>query len=593
MDGYAGSLLYVDLTKGSVEKKNIPQELKRHYLGGRGFGVKLVSDMVPPDADPLGEENVIVFATGPLTGTGVPLGGRHQVVSKSPLNDTLCSSDSGAFFGHELKVAGFDAVVFSGKSKKPVFLWINHGVAELRDASPYWGKTVLETTAGIQKDLGDPLIRIACIGPGGEKLSRIACIMSDQFRAAGRGGLGAVMGSKNLKAVAARGSGKIGVAEPDKFRAAVESSRRKIQGGAVSNTALSTYGTQVLMNLINNNYLLPTKNHQSAHFPNADNISGEAMVKTTLVRKKPCYGCFVACGRGTKIDGVEGEGPEYENAWAFGADCGIDDLAWVTRANNVANDLGIDAISAGVTIACAMEMSQRGYIKEKIAWGDGAAMCDLVKKMGHREGIGNEMADGSYRFASKYGHPELSMSVKKLELAAYDPRGLQGQGLSYATGVRGGDHINGYMISPEVIGIPQKLDPLSNDGKAMWTKAFQDLTAVIDAAGICLFTSLAPLGAADYAELVTAVTGMAMDDKEIMRVGERIWNVQKLFNVRVGYKKADDTLPERLLTVPLKEGDPSGHVWRREPLLDEYYAERGWDAQGIPTPAKLKELGLA
>jgi aldehyde:ferredoxin oxidoreductase len=549
--------------------------------------------MVPPDADALGEKNVIVFATGPLTGTGVPLGGRHQVVSKSPLNDTLCSSDSGAFFGHELKTAGFDAVVFSGKSKKPVFLWINHGVAELKDASPYWGKTVLETTAGIQKDLGDPLIRIACIGPGGEKLSRIACIMSDQFRAAGRGGLGAVMGSKNLKAIAARGSGKIGVAEPEKFQAAVVSSRKKIQGGAVSNTALSTYGTQVLMNLINNNYLLPTNNHQSAHFPNADKISGEAMVKTTLVRKKPCYGCFVACGRGTKVDGVEGEGPEYENAWAFGADCGIDDLSWVTRANNMANDLGIDAISAGVTIACAMEMSQRGYIKEKISFGDGPAMCDLVKKMGRREGIGDEMADGSYRFALKYGHPELSMSVKKLELAAYDPRGLQGQGLSYATGVRGGDHINGYMISPEVIGIPQKLDPLSNEGKAVWTKAFQDLTAAIDAAGICLFSSLAPMGAPDYADLVSTVTGMAVDDKEIMRIGERIWNVQKLFNIKVGYKKADDTLPQRLLTEPLKEGDPSGHVWRREPLLDEYYAERGWDAQGIPTPAKLAELGLA
>jgi aldehyde:ferredoxin oxidoreductase len=443
MDGYAGSILYVDLTKGTLEKKAVSQDLKRQYLGGRGFGVKLVSDMVPPGVDALGEKNVIVFATGPLTGTGAPLGGRHQVVSKSPLNDTLCSSDSGAFFGHELKVAGYDAVVFTGKSKKPVFLWVNNGKAELRDASPYWGKGVMDTTAGIQNELKDPHIRVACIGPGGEKMSRIACIMSDQFRAAGRGGLGAVMGSKNLKAVAARGTGKIGVADPGKFQEAVLSTRKKILGGAVSNTALSTYGTEVLMNLINNNYILPTKNHQSAHFAGADNISGEAIVKTTLVRKKPCYGCFVACGRGTKVDGVEGEGPEYENAWAFGADCGVDDLEWVTRANFAANDLGIDAISAGVTIACTMEMSEKGYIKEHIRFGDGSAMCDLVKKMGHREGIGNELADGSYRFAMKHGHPELSMSVKKLELAGYDPRGLQGQGLSYATGVRGGDHING------------------------------------------------------------------------------------------------------------------------------------------------------
>ncbi len=230
MDGYAGWILYVDLTQGSVERKALPEDLKRKYLGGRGFGVKLVGDMVPPGTDALSEKNVIVFATGPLTGTGAPLGGRHQVVSKSPLNDTLCSSDSGAFFGHELKVAGFDAVVFTGKSKKPVFLWVHHEKAELRDATPYWGKTVLETTAGIQKDFNDPQIRIACIGPGGEKMSRIACIMSDQFRAAGRGGLGAVMGSKNLKAIAARGSGKVGVANPEKFQEVCRDHQEKNTG---------------------------------------------------------------------------------------------------------------------------------------------------------------------------------------------------------------------------------------------------------------------------------------------------------------------------------------------------------------------------
>jgi aldehyde:ferredoxin oxidoreductase len=593
MDGYAGSIVYVDLTKGSVEKKALPAELKRQYLGGRGFGVKLVSDLVPPKADPLGKKNVIVFATGPLTGTGVPLGGRHQVVSKSPLNNTLCSSDSGAFFGHEIKIAGFDAVVVSGKAKKPVFLWLNNGMAEIRDASPYWGKTVLETTAGIQKDLGDTYIRIACIGPAGERLSLIACVMSDQFRAAGRGGLGAVMGSKNLKAVAARGAGKILPADPVKFKEAVGSARKKIQAGQVTSQSLSDYGTDVLMNLINNNYILPTRNHQSAYFPTADNVGGETMAKTTLVRKKPCYGCFVACGRGTKIDGIEGEGPEYENAWAFGADCGIDDLGWVTRANNLCNDLGLDAISAGVTIACAMELSQRGFIKEKISWGDGAAMIELVRKMGYREGIGKEMADGSYRFSMKYGHPELSMSVKKLELAAYDPRGLQGQGLSFATGVRGGDHINGYMISPEIIGLPVKMDPFTDDGKASMTKAFQDLTAAIDAAGICLFTSLAPMGAPDYAALTAAVTGMPLGETELMKIGERIWNVQKLFNMKEGYTKADDTLPTRLLTEPLKEGEPKGRVWKREPLLDQYYAQRGWDKEGVPTPEKLKELGLA
>ncbi len=593
MDGYANTILYVDLTKGSVTKKPYPAELKKNYLGGRGLGVKLVSDLMPPETDALDEKSVMVVATGPLTGIGVPLGARHQVVAKSPLNNTLCSSDSGAFFGHEMKVAGFDAVVITGKAKKPIYLWLDHEKAELRDASAYWGKTVNETTLGLQKDLGDEHTRVLCIGPAGELKSRIACVMSDQYRAAGRGGLGAVMGSKMLKAITARGDLKIGVAQPEKFKEATLACRHKIAAGPVTSGALADYGTQVLMNLINNSYILPTRNHQTAYFANAEKISGEEMSKTTLVRKKPCYGCMIGCGRGTKIDGKEAEGPEYENAWAFGADCGVDDLIAISRANNLCNDLGLDAISAGVTIACAMELSEKGYIKDKIQFGDAAKIVELTKMMGYRQGIGDEMADGSYRFAEKHGHPELSMSVKKMELPAYDPRGLQGMGLSYATGVRGGDHINGYMISPEVLGLPQKLDPFVNMGKATWTKAFQDLTAAIDAIGMCIFTSLAPMGADDYAAIVTAATGIEMDGNGIMEVGDRIWNVQKLFNMKQGYTKKDDTLPTRLLTEPLKEGAPAGRVWEREPLLGEYYAERGWDSEGVPTAGKLAKLGLA
>lgn len=591
-DGYAGRILYADLTRGALEERPFPPELKRLYLGGRGLGARLASDLVPPGADPLGEENVVVLATGPLTGSGVPLGARHQFVSKSPLNGTLCSSDSGAFFGHQMKLAGFDAVVVGGRAERPVYLWLNRGRAELRDASPFWGTTVNEATAGIREDVGEARASVACIGPAGERLSRIACVMSDNHRAAGRGGLGTVMGSKRLKAVAARGEGKVAVADPEGVREAIASMRKKMLAGPVTSRSLTDYGTNVLMNLINASAILPTRNHQTAYFPNADAISGERMTETTLVRKKPCYACFVACGRGTKVDGVEGEGPEYENAWAFGADCGVDDLAAVTRTNFLCNDLGLDAMSAGVTVACAMELSEKGYLPETIRFGDAAAVHDLVRKMGYREGIGDEMADGSYRFAEKYGHPELSMSVKRMELAAYDPRGLQGMGLAYATGVRGGDHINGYMISPEVLGVPERLDPFTNDGKAAWTKAFQDMTAAIDAAGICIFTSLAPLAAADYAGMISAVTGMPVDGDEFMRIGERIWTVQKLFNLQVGFGRADDTLPDRLLNEPLQYGAPAGRVWSREPLLDEYYRERGWDEQGVPTAEKLAALGL-
>ena len=272
-------------------------------------------------------------------------------------------------------------------------------------------------------------------------------------------------------------------------------------------------------------------------------------------------------------------------------DCGVDDLKAVKAASDLCNELGLDSIGTGTTIACAMELSQRGYIKEKISFGDGAAVVALTRKMGYREGIGNEMADGSYKFAERYGHPELSMSVKKQDLPAYDPRGLQGHGLEYATSVRGACHVYGYMVSPEVLGAPQKLDPYVDEGKAAWTKTFQDLTASIDSSGLCLFTSFA-LDAKDYADALSAATGFAIDDKELLKIGERIWNLQKLFNIKLGFGRADDTLPKRLLEEPLTEGAPKGRVWRREPLLDEYYAARGWDRNGVPTKEKLKELGL-
>jgi aldehyde:ferredoxin oxidoreductase len=593
MDGYAGTILYVDLTEGSLESRLYPEDLQRQYFGSRGLGVRLVSDLVDPTTAPLGEGNVIVFATGPLTGSGVPLGARYGVITKSPLNGTLCSSDSGGFFGTELKRAGFDAVVISGRSPTPVYLWLHDTVAELKDASAYWGKTVNETTDGLLADLGDTHARVSCIGPAGERLSLIACVMNDKFRAAGRGGTGAVMGSKYLKAIVARGSGKVTTARPEELKAVTADIRARIHAGGVTGKGLPEYGTSVLVNIINNSHMLPVRNHQAAYFPTAENLSGERVRETIFVRKKPCYACVIGCGRGTVVDGVEGEGPEYEQTWSLGADCGIDDLTWVARANNLCNNLGIDALSAGVTIACAMELSEKGIIPESIRFGDGEQMCDLVRQMGYREGIGDQLADGSYRFAERYGHPELSMSAKKLELAAYDPRAVQGQGLSYATGVRGGDHINGYMISPEILGLPERLDPFVTEGKAAWTRTFQDMTAAIDASGICLFTSLAPLGAADYAAMLSGVTGMAVTADQFMEVGERIWNLQKLFNIRAGLTKADDTLPPRLLHEPLQEGAPKGRVWEREPMLDQYYAVRGWDAEGRPTPQTLHRLGLS
>ncbi len=590
MDGYAGKIVYADLSAGKVTINPTPPEFKKQYLGGRGFGIRLLTDLVDPKVDPLGEKNVVVFAAGPLTGTGIPLGSRYEVSTISPLSGTAMSANSGGVFGWKMKKAGFDAIVVTGKAKKPVYLMLDNGKAELRDAAHLWGKTTGQTTDALVHELKDTSVRVACIGPAGEKLVLFACIINEKTRAAGRGGAGAVMGSKNLKAIAARGDLPITAADKAQLELVKERVRKKITENGVEQ-ALQKYGTAVLVNIINENYVLPTRNFQSAHFPAAEKVSGETMAATILKQNKGCYACIVKCGRVCEFDGEHGEGPEYEPDWAFGPDCGIDDLKAVSRANNLCNEYGLDAISAPTTIACLMEMAEKGYVKHPVRFGDAKGMLELVEQIGKREGIGNELAEGSFRFATKYGHPECSMSSKKQELPAYDPRGIQGYGLATATSVRGGDHVYGYMISPEILGAPEKLDPYVTKGKPQWVKIFQDLTAAIDASGMCLFTSFA-LGAEDYADLLTATTGMKINPAGLLQAGERIWNLQKLYNIKRGFGRKDDTLPARLLTEPLKEGAPTGQVSRQGEMLDEYYTLRGWDKEGTPTPGKLRELGL-
>ena len=439
MDGYAGKIAYADLSAGNVTVRPTPPELKKEYLGGRGFGIRLLTDMVDPSADPLGEKNVLVFAAGPLTGTGIPLGSRYEVSTISPLSGTAMSANSGGVFGWKMKKAGFDAVVVTGRSRRPLWLFLDKGNAEFRDASGLWGMTTGQTTDAITRELGDQSVRVSCIGPAGENKVLFACIINEKTRAAGRGGVGAVMGSKNLKAIAARGDLPIKVADEAKLTAAKERVKKKIEENGIEQ-ALGKYGTAVLVNIINENYVLPTRNFQTAHFASAEKVSGETMAATILKQPKGCYACIVKCGRVCEFDGEHGEGPEYEPVWAFGPDCGIDDLKAAARANNLCNEYGLDAISAPATIACLMEMAEKGYVRHPIRFGDAKGMLKLVEQIAKREDIGNELAEGSFRFATKYGHPELSMSSKKQELPAYDPRGIQGYGLATATSVRGGDH---------------------------------------------------------------------------------------------------------------------------------------------------------
>ena len=597
MKAMNGRILRINLSSGKISKESLDESLARNFLGGRGIATKILYDELPAGTDPLSPENKLIFAAGPLTGTSAPTGGRYMVITKGPLNGAIASSNSGGFFGKEFKTAGYDLIIFEGKAEKPVYVWIKDDEVEIRDASDLWGKNTHETTDILMERIGDSKAKVACIGPAGEKLSLIACIINDKHRAAGRTGVGAVMGSKNLKAVVVRGTGRVELADADKFREAQKASMGKIRENPTTSQGLPAYGTAVLVNVINENGLFPTRNFQTGVFEGASKISGETLADMYLTKNTHCFACPIGCGRATKINGREGEGPEYEVAWSFGADCGVDDLKAIVEANYLCNELGLDGISAGATIAAAMELYERGYIPKEdldgpeLKFGSAEAIVEYTRKMGLREGFGDKLAEGSYRLAAAYGHPELSMSVKKQELPAYDPRGAQGHGLEYATSNRGGCHVRGYMISPEILGAPEKIDPQVLEGKPTWVKTFQDLTAFIDASGLCLFSSFA-LGADEYGALASAATGWEMDANEVLKIGERIWNLERLFNLREGFTKDDDTLPERLLKEPMPEGPNKGTVHKLGELLPEYYKVRGWDENGVPTEEKKKELGL-
>jgi aldehyde:ferredoxin oxidoreductase len=599
MKGWIGKVLRVDLTKSEWKVEELDPKLAAQFIGGRGLGSKVLFDEIDPKVDPFSPNNKLIMATGPLTGTSASAAGRYMVITKSPLTGTIACSNSGGHFGAEMKFARFDMIIFEGKAKNPVYLYVEDGKAEIRDAKALWGKTTHETTDQILSET-DMDARVACIGPAGEKLVRFACVINDKHRAAGRSGVGAVMGSKNLKAVAVKGSGGIPVAHKEAFRKATLDVLQKVKANPVTSKGLPTYGTCVLVNVINASGIFPTRNFREGVFEGAEKISGETIVDNILVRNRACFGCPIACGRVVKVTNPKyecfSEGPEYESDWSLGGCCGVDNLDAIAKGNYLCDILGFDPISAGVTIACAMELFERGILTKKevdrsLNFGDAEAMVEMVRAIGYREGFGDALAEGSYRLAEKHGHPEYSMSVKKQEFPAYDGRGVQGMGLQYATSNRGACHVRGYLISPEILGSPQKLDPFETEEKAGWVKAFQDLTAVVDSSGLCLFNTFA-FGGPEILESLKAATGIEMSLEELMKAGERIWNLEKIFNLKAGITGKDDRLPDRITKEPMPSGPAKGKVSELGKMLPEYYELRGWDKEGVPTKAKLKDLGL-
>lgn len=608
MNGWQGKLLIVDLTKGVVKKESLDPKIAKEYIGGRGLGIYLLRQSVDPQCDPLSDENVMIMATGPLTGTGAPTGARYMVMTKSPLTGAITCSNSGGQFPAEFKRTGYDAIIFSGKSKAPVYLWLSSEKVELREADHLWGQNTHATTDTLVAET-DAKARVACIGPAGEKQVLFASIMNDKHRAAGRSGVGAVMGSKNLKGVVVKGKGRIPLADPDRFK----DFNKQVLGTFKKNVketplGLTINGTAGVVMATQNFGVLPTKNWQQGTFDEWEKIDGEELTRRFLKKNSACFGCPIGCGRKTEVDdprfGGEGEGPEYETVYAMGSNCMVSDLAAITKANYICNEMGMDTITMGATIACAMELVERGFLPEdqvgrSLKWGDAEALVELTRMTANREGFGDQLAQGSYRLADRYGHPELAPVSKKQEFPGYEPRGSQAMGLAYATSPIGGSHMRGDPAYFELFGVPESMDPHQWEGKAKVTKAYQDLSAIIDSAGLCIFFAVRNLAAKDLGvapvgilEYLNAATDADYTLEELMRAGERIINAERLFLTQAGFSRKDDSLPERLTQTPAPTGPAKGLVCELDKMLDEYYQERKWTKDGIPTKEALEKVGL-
>jgi aldehyde:ferredoxin oxidoreductase len=611
----------IDLSTKSVEIKNIDSNFAKKWLGGRGVGVKIVYDRLKPKTDPLSSENIIVFATGPLSGrTGAPSSGRFCTVTKSPLTGTIHDSHCGGDWGHAIKAAGFDWVVLSGKADSPTWILLDDGDVVFKDASNLWGKnwfdserSILETldpnTKGSTiEELSRNPIGVAGIGPPGEKMKGLASIMNRFYRAAGRGGHGAVLGSKNIKAVVARGNQKIPIHDAQAYRAAVKKNENEVmQQGDITKKGggLYTLGTALLVNVINGAGIYPTNNFQASQFDGADNTSGEALKDQRLIRNVGCKGCRIMCGRWSRIEkgpyaGTECEGFEYETTWSWGADCGVDNIDYVLTAHHICNKYGIDAIQAGTAVAFAMECFEKGIITNQdtlgveLKFGNAEAMVAMAEAMGKVEGLGAVLADGEVAAAKIFGKgaKQYAMTSKSQSMPAYDPRGSQAHGLGYATSNRGACHLRAYMIGPEILGAPEQLDRFNPNQKSIdMLVTMQNFVAMLDSALVCQFVSFS-MGAQEFANLLNPLTGWNLNAEELDEIGERIWNLERVFNEQEGIGKKDDELPKRITKEPIIAGPAKGHTVPLTTLLAQYYQTRGWTTAGKVPKTLQTKLGI-
>ncbi len=594
--GYMHKYLDVDLTSGTIHEKKLDSELAEKFIGGKGLGAKILYDELKAGTDPLGPENIILFMTGPLTGTSVVTSGRWCVVTKSPHTGIYLDSQIGGKFGHRLKKAGYDCILVRGKAADPCYLYVSSDGSTLISAKEVWGRGTFDTEEILQGK--HPKSEVVSIGPAGEKLVSYANIMTDKSHMAGRGGSGAVMGSKNLKAIVVSGNEAIDAVH-DNFKELTRTFRTKVQNDdGVKNR--NRIGTMMWVNMSNEGGFLPTRNYQSGVFEDADSISGETMLEKHTYANRACYGCLIACGKANKFEtgkyaGLDVDGPEYESTALLGSNCGIKDLGAVAKASEMCDDLGIDTITTGATISFAIECVEKGYLQqndvENLTFGNDEAILEVIKLIAERKGLGDLLAKGSRAAAKEIGHDSMdfAIQVKGNELAGVEPRGSWGMALAYSTSDRGACHQRTWTPSAELRG---DLTRFSFDGVPEFVKESQDERAACFSLVVCDFL---PFNVPEMVQILNSATGFSYTPESYLETGERIWNLTRMFNAREGITADDDILPERFFKDAMPEGDAKGLVVNREQFEAaklEYYKIREWNNKGIPTEAKLKKLGL-
>ncbi len=604
MYGWTGQCLRVNLTENKFHKEALPQDFMEQFMGGRGLGGKILSEEMDPRVDPLSPENKLIFVSGPLVGTGAVTGASCNVVTKSALSGTIACAKMRGHFGAELKFSGFDMIILDGKAESPVILSIMDDKIRIQPALEYWGRTTSETENLFKKGLSDKWAGrdtyLVSIGPAGEKLIPLANIINDGFLSVGGAGIGAVMGSKNLKAIAVKGNHSLTVADGDRFTQVVTTLTNKLNGAPMTSQSMSAWGSAFFVGLCYQKGVLPWNNFQTAAFRESKQVGTGALEEAFALRPRGCFACPIACIKKTDANNPlfkgRGMAPTYLAIGALGLNCGITDLTIIGMANMICAEMGLDPIAAGGTMATAMELLENGIatkddLKVDLRFGQGEMLLEALNLMSTKTGHAKRLGQGGKTLAEEYGQPKRFMGVKGLPMAPFDPRGIQGMGLHFATSNYGPHHLYAYTFIDEVLNVHERLDPWISEGKPELVKRYQNITAIMDSLGLCNWP-LMGLKFKNFVPMVNSCLGRSYQENDLLGIGERIWNQERLFNLKAGFDRSHDTLPERFFKEPIAEGPAQGQISKLHEMLDEYYHLRGWTEKGEPHPETLKALEL-